>query len=79
MSRLMLDRSIKQKRLFCDRWNPLDIFSDADLIKRYRFSRERIMFITDLILDSIELRTRKKLLFYSTLYAGAYRLAILDK
>jgi hypothetical protein len=37
----------------------MDIFDDAELVKRYRFSREGIMMITDIVTPDIEHPTRK--------------------
>ncbi|KAG1704728.1 putative nuclease HARBI1 [Nymphon striatum] len=41
------------------RHNPIDIFNDDDLVRRYRFSLKGIMFITDLIVPEIEHPTRR--------------------
>ncbi|XP_064619460.1 putative nuclease HARBI1 [Lineus longissimus] len=52
-------RALRRERVFRDRRNPLDIFSDGELLQRYRFSRNGIMFITDLVTPHIEHPTRR--------------------
>lgn len=54
-----LRRAMRRERVFRDRRNPIDIFTDDELIKRYRFSREGIMFITDLLAPEIDHPTRR--------------------
>ncbi|KAG1714526.1 Rho GTPase-activating protein 21 [Nymphon striatum] len=59
-----LHRAMRRKRIFRDRRNPIDIFNDNDLVRRYKFPREDTMFITDLIAPEIEQPTRHVLLPY---------------
>ena len=40
-------RALRRERVFRDRTNPLDIFDDVDLHKRYRFTRDGILFLID--------------------------------
>ncbi|XP_064635765.1 putative nuclease HARBI1 [Lineus longissimus] len=54
-----LRRAMRRERVFRDRRNPLDIFGDAELVKRCRFSREGIMLITDIVAPDIEHPTRR--------------------
>lgn len=54
-----LRRSLRRERVFRDRRNPLDIFTDEELVQRYRFSRAGIMYIADIITESIEHKTRR--------------------
>ena len=54
-----LRRAMRRERVFRDRRNPLDIYNDEDLRKRYRFSREGILMITDIIAADIEHPTRR--------------------
>ena len=54
-----LRRGMRRERIFRDRRNPIDIFDDAELVKRYRFSREGIMRITDIVKNDIEHPTRR--------------------
>ena len=41
--------AIRRERVFRDRLNPLDIFDDTELYSRFRFDREGIMMIIDLL------------------------------
>ena len=48
-----------RERVFWDRRSPLEVFDDAALRKRYRFSRQGIMNITDLSAPNIEHPTKR--------------------
>ena len=54
-----LRRAMRRERVFRDRRNPLDIFDDAELVKRYRLSREGIMATTDIVAPDIEHPSRR--------------------
>jgi hypothetical protein len=54
MELVELRRAIRKERVFRDRRNPIDVFDDDELYKRYRFTREGIMQITDLVRLDIE-------------------------
>lgn len=55
-----LDRQrVRIGRIFRDRQNPFDYYSDGELYKRFRFTRRVIIEITDLIEDDISARTLK--------------------
>ena len=41
--------AIRRECIFRDRLNPLDIFDDTELYSRFRFDREGIMMIIDLL------------------------------
>ena len=45
---------MRRERVSRDHRNPLDIFDDAELVKRYRLSREGIMAVTDIVAPDIE-------------------------
>ena len=32
-------RALRRDRVFRDRWNPLDVYDDAEILRRYRFTR----------------------------------------
>ena len=52
-------RALRRERVFRDRRNPLDHYDDAELVKRYRFSREGIMTITDIVAADVQHPTRR--------------------
>ena len=56
---LPVRRAIRRERIFLDRRNPMEIFSDSHLRDRYRFSRTGILYITNLIAPEIEHATRR--------------------
>ena len=51
--------ALRRERIFRDRLNPLDAFDDVNLYNRYRFDRESIMWIVDLLQAQIEHVTRR--------------------
>ena len=67
--------AMRRGRVFHDRRNPLNIFDDAELVKRYRFLREGIMAITDIVAPDIEHPTRRN--YPPPVSAGADSSAIL--
>ena len=52
-------RAMRWERVFRNRTNPLDTFNDAELVKRYRFSRVGIMHIMDIVALDIQHETRR--------------------
>ena len=54
-------------RTFRDRFHPLDSLSDEQLCKKYRFSRQGIMRISDLIGASLQHETGRNFALSSTL------------
>ena len=52
-------RAMARERVFRDRTNPLDIFNDQKLYKRYRFSRKGCMFLIDLLSPELEPATQR--------------------
>ena len=59
MELVELRRAMRRERVFRDRRNPLEIFDDEELQARYRFSRQGIMKITDVIAPDIEHPTKR--------------------
>lgn len=47
------DRALRRERVFRDRIDPLDKFTDL-LIARYRFPRRRVLELTDLIRNAVQ-------------------------
>jgi hypothetical protein len=50
-------RALRRERVFRDRTKPLDIYDDFELIDKYRFSRQSIMLICDMLQDDLESST----------------------
>lgn len=46
-------RGLRRERVFRDRSHPLDMYCDAELQKRYRFSRQGCIFIIDLLEEEL--------------------------
>ena len=42
-------RALRRERLFRDRTNPLDIYDDVEMYKKYRFTRFGCMHLIDLL------------------------------
>ncbi|KAK7502994.1 hypothetical protein BaRGS_00005620 [Batillaria attramentaria] len=47
-------RNFRRNRVFRDRRNPMDEFTDDKLYKKFRFNRRDILELTDSVADSIE-------------------------
>jgi hypothetical protein len=47
-------RALRRERVFRDRPKPLDIYDDFELIDKYRFDRQSIMMICDMLQDDLE-------------------------
>lgn len=52
-------RMVRRPRNFCARKDVLNELSDRELIKRYRLDRAGILFVTDLIRDTLTSRTAR--------------------
>ena len=50
----VVQRALRGERIFRDRTNPLDILDDEELLQRFRFPRQGILFIFELIRHDIE-------------------------
>ena len=50
-------RALRRERVFRDRTKPLDIYDDFELIDKYRFDRQSIMMICDMLHDDLESST----------------------
>ena len=46
---ILFRRALRRERLFRDRSNPLDYLSDEELYQKYRFTREGMYFLCDLL------------------------------
>ena len=53
------ERILRRERIFRERCNPLTEFTDGELYSRYRFDRNGVLFITDLIRQEIESPTER--------------------
>ncbi|XP_038050874.1 putative nuclease HARBI1 [Patiria miniata] len=53
------ERILRRERVFRERCNPLAEFTDEELYSRYRFDRNGVLFITDLIREEIESPTER--------------------
>jgi hypothetical protein len=57
------------ERVFRDRTKPLDIYDDFELIDKYRFDRQSIMMICDMLQDDLESSTfRNRAYFFYMFY-----------
>lgn len=52
-------RAFRRERVFRDRENPLDVYNDEGLIKRFRMPRPLLLEVIDLIEDDISHPTRR--------------------
>ena len=52
-------RAVARERVFRDRNNPLDIFNDVKMLKRYRFTRRGCMHLIDLLAPDIQPSTNR--------------------
>nr|XP_022311005.1 putative nuclease HARBI1 [Crassostrea virginica] len=48
------ERALRRERVFRDRGNPIDNFTDIELIARYRFPSRTILSLTDLVRDRVQ-------------------------
>lgn len=56
----LVRRQINRERIFRDRENPLDFLSDVELYERFRFDRQSIYFLTDLLKDELNSTNRNR-------------------
>ena len=47
-------RALRRERVFRDRTKPLNIYDDFELIDKYRFDRQSIMMICDMLPGAIK-------------------------
>ena len=52
-------RALRRDRVFRDRLNPLDVYDDVDILRRYRFTRPVLLEVIDLLEDDISPFTRR--------------------
>ncbi|CAC5403275.1 HARBI1 [Mytilus coruscus] len=50
-------RAMRREHVFRDRTNPLDLYDDLELVKRFRFDRQTILQIADLLQEDLESST----------------------
>ncbi|CAC5403276.1 HARBI1 [Mytilus coruscus] len=48
---------MRREHVFRDRTNPLDLYDDLELVKRFRFDRQTILQIADLLQEDLESST----------------------
>ena len=53
------DRALRREKVFLDRINPLERYADSELIARYRFHRQGITELTELVRADIERPTSR--------------------
>lgn len=58
---LFLRRHFRRERVFRDRTNPLDLYNDGEMIKRYRFPRATVFELIDLVSPMIQTPTRRSM------------------
>lgn len=56
---LLLGLSLSRQRVFRDRLHPFEVYDDEGLRRRFRFGRDGLQFITELISADIERPTRR--------------------
>lgn len=59
MIHLMGAHQLRKERVFRDRYDPLDNWTDEELLKQCRFDRASILFICDLLKDPLEHKTKR--------------------
>ena len=60
-------RALRRERVFRDRTKSLDVYDEFELIDKYRFDRQSIMMICDMLQDDLEsstFRNRAYFFFY---------------
>ncbi|CAC5362618.1 HARBI1 [Mytilus coruscus] len=58
---LFMRRHFRRERVFRDRTNPLELYNDEDMIKRYRFPRATVLELIDRVSPMIETPTRRSM------------------
>ena len=61
-------RALRRERVFRDRTKPLDIYDDFELIDKYRFDRQYIMMICDMLHDDLESSTFRNRVYFFMFY-----------
>ena len=56
---LILQRALRRERIFRDRTNPLDSFTDEEIYRGYRFTRTGICHLTDTFGALLSRKTRR--------------------
>ena len=52
-------RAVPRPRTYRDRQNSLSFYPDHEIYQRFRFNREKVLFITDLLAEDIEPPTNR--------------------
>ena len=71
-------RNLRRERVFRDRFDQLDSCSDAEVFKKYRFSREGVMEVIDLIGEELEHPSKRNCALPSSLQLGVQVLIALN-
>ena len=56
---VLQDAALRRERVVRDRSNPLELYDDQDIFIKYRFNREGVMFIIDLLTNELEHPTKR--------------------
>lgn len=56
---LHAQRGLRRERIFRDRSQPLELYDDVDMFKRYRFNRAGVIFLIDRLGRHLEHATRR--------------------
>ncbi|XP_065639405.1 putative nuclease HARBI1 [Hydra vulgaris] len=59
---IAFERALRRERIFKDRNNPLDIYDDISLYKRFRFRKASIFYLTDLLRIDLEPKSNQTLI-----------------
>ncbi|XP_002166584.4 putative nuclease HARBI1 [Hydra vulgaris] len=59
---IAVERALRRERIFRDRINPLNIYDDIDLYKRFRFRRASIFYLTDLLQIDLQPKSNQTLI-----------------
>ena len=51
--------AIRRERVFRDRSNPLDLYDDVDMFKKYRFNRAGVIFLITKLQNNREYATKR--------------------
>ena len=55
----LLLRLLRRDRIFRDRTNPMDMFSESEFISRYRLSKATTCMVIDELRDQLQRQTRR--------------------
>ena len=56
---LLVERARRRERVFRDRTQPLDIYDDVDMFKKYRFNRAGVTYLIDRLGGHLEHQTQR--------------------